>query len=106
MNDYSLTDQELTDLQILHRELSDKRQADRVKAIILLGSGHGWTLAQILLLDRTTVRRYHRDYKKGGAHRLLEHELDGYLQEHLHITVKSVVAYVEERWEFTIAQAA
>ena len=117
MNDYSLTDQELTDLQILHRELSDKRQADRVKAIILLGSGHGWTpsqVAQILLLDRTTVRRYHRDYKKGGAHRLLEphsfqhrgylsleqeHELDGYLQEHLHITAKSVVAYVEERWD-------
>lgn len=36
MNDYTLTNQELFDLQILHWEITDKRQADRVKAIIFL----------------------------------------------------------------------
>lgn len=57
MNNYCLTDQELSDLQILHRELTDKRQADRVKAVVLHGSG--WSpskAAQVLLIDRTTVR--------------------------------------------------
>jgi hypothetical protein len=34
MNDYSLTDQESFDLQVLHREMTEKRQADRIKAII------------------------------------------------------------------------
>ena len=114
MSDRRLTDQELFDLQVLHRELTEKRHADRVKAVILLGSG--WTpsqVAKVLLVDRTTVRRYYRDYKKGGATRLLETHyirhrgqlslkqeqgLDTYLQEHLHITAKSIVAYVKERW--------
>ena len=123
MNGYRLTDPELADLHVLHRELTDKRQADRVKAVILLGSGDGWTpsqVAQILLLDRTTVRRYYRDYPKGGVSRLLEtnyfrrrgyltpeqeHELDGYLKEHLHITAKSICAYVEERWGIHYSQS-
>ncbi len=114
MSDYSLTDQELFELEVLHRELTEKRQADRVKAIILLSSG--WTpsqVAQVLLIDRTTVRTYSRHYRKGGVSCLLETNylhhrgylsleqeqgLDTYLQEHLHITAKSVVAYVEEHW--------
>lgn len=58
MNDrkLKLTEQELLDLEVLHRELIEKRQADRVKAIILLN--RGWTptqVAQVLLVDRTTV---------------------------------------------------
>jgi len=115
MNNYCLTDQELSGLQVLHRELTDKRQADRIKAVFLLGSG--WSasqVAQVLLIDRTTVRTYYRHYQKGGVDRLLEtnysgsqgyltleqeHQLDVYLQEHLHITAKSIVAYVEERWD-------
>lgn len=59
MNNYSLTQQELRDLQILHRELANKREADRVKAVLSLGLG--WTpsqVAEILLIDRSTVRRY------------------------------------------------
>jgi len=121
MSDYSLTDQELIDLEVLHRELTDKRQADRVKAIILLNAG--WRpsqVAQALLIDRTTVRTYSRRYRKGGVSRLLEtnyqfrrgylsleqeQELDTYLQEHLHITAKSVVAYVEERWTIQYSES-
>ncbi len=121
MNDYSLTDQELFDLQVLHREMTEKRQADRIKAIILLNSG--WRpsqIAQVLLIDRSTVRRYYHDYKKGGVTRLLEtnyarhrgyltleqeQTLDGYLQEHLHITAKSVIAYVEDRWDIRYSES-
>ncbi|MCK5189864.1 MAG: IS630 family transposase [Methylococcales bacterium] len=121
MNDYSLTDQELSDLQVLHREMTEKRQADRIKAIILLNSG--WSpsqIAQVLLIDRSTVRRYYQDYKKGGVTRLLEtnyarhrgyltleqeQTLDAYLQEHLHITAKSVIAYVEDRWDIHYSES-
>jgi transposase len=121
MSDCNLTDQELSELEILHRELTEKRQADRVKAIILLNAG--WTpsqVAQALLINRTTVRTYSRRYNKGGVARLLEtnyhfhrgylnleeeQELDTYLQEHLHITAKSVVAYVEERWDIHYSES-
>lgn len=120
MNDYSLTDQELLDLHVLHRELTHKREADRVKAVLSLNSG--WTpsqVAEILLIDRSTVRRYFRDFKKGGVKRLLENDyqrhrgylslsqekkLDEYLQTHLHITAKSVAAYVKERWNIAYSE--
>jgi len=120
MNDYSLTHQELRNLQVLHRELTNKREADRVKAVLSLSSG--WTpsqVAEILLIDRSTVRRYFRDFKKGGARRLLEthykrqrgylsaeqeKELDEYLQTHLHITAKSIAAYVNERWHIDYSE--
>ncbi len=39
MIDYSLRDQELHDLQVLHREHIEKCQADLVKAVVLLGTG-------------------------------------------------------------------
>ena len=121
MSNYSLTDQELLDLQVLHRESTEKRQADRIKAIVLLGSG--WTpsqVAQVLLIDRTTVRTYYRNYKKGGINRLLEinysrhrghlsfeqqQALDTYLQKSLHITAKSIVAYVEKRWHVRYSES-
>jgi len=114
MINYDLKDQELLDLQVLHQELHKKREADRVKSVILLGTG--WTpsqVAEVLLIDRTTVRHYFQDYKKGGVNRLLEthysrhrgnlsskqeHTLDIYLQAHLHNTAKSIVRYVEKRW--------
>ena len=99
---------------MVDRELTEKRRADRVKAVILRDSG--WSpskVAEVLLIDRTTVRTYHRNYKKGGFDHILEknyfrhrgylsleqeRELDTYIQEHLHITAKSIIAYIEERW--------
>ncbi len=54
---YNLTNQELFELQVLHREMTEKRQADRIKAIILLDSGFSPSqVAEVLLIDRSTVR--------------------------------------------------
>ena len=76
-------------------------------------------MAEILLIDRSTVRRYFRDFKKGGTRRLLEtyykrqrgylsaeqeKELDEYLQTHLHITAKFIAAYVNERWHIDYSE--
>ncbi|MGH9802199.1 MAG: helix-turn-helix domain-containing protein [Blastocatellia bacterium] len=89
-----------------HAELRDKRGADRVKAVILLGSG--WSVAKVadaLLIDANTVRTYFRRYQQGGLEELLqmhfvgrtafltaeqESELDEYLQGHLHLSKYSL----------------
>ncbi|MGH8499268.1 MAG: winged helix-turn-helix domain-containing protein [Methylococcales bacterium] len=112
---YILPKAELADLRQAHAELRDKRGADRVKAVILLGSG--WSVAKVaeaLLIDANTVRTYFRRYQQGGLEELLqmhwvgrtsflaleqESELDEYLQGHLHLTAKSVANYIQERWK-------
>jgi transposase len=115
MSNYTLPEIELADFLEAHGELREKRDADRVKAIILLGSGWSATnVAEALLIDRNTIRTYYRKYKKGGLAKLLQTqhvgsasflsvseatELDGYLQKNLHLTAKSVAAYIKERWQ-------
>lgn len=47
MNDYSLTDHESFELQVLYREMNEKCQADRIKTIILLRSGRSSSQAAI-----------------------------------------------------------
>jgi len=99
MRDYKLSIKEITELERLHRSLRDKRQADRVKAVIALS--RGWSAAQIaeiLLFDEKTSRQYFDRYQQGGiqmlpddnysgaAAKLNEHqmsELEVYLEEHL-----------------------
>ena len=52
MKDYRLSSKQIAELEKLHRSLRDKRQADRVKAVIALAKG--WSAAQvaeILLFD-------------------------------------------------------
>ena len=57
MKDYELSKEKIAELEKLHRSLRDKRQADRVKAVIALS--RGWSAAQvaeILLFDEKTSR--------------------------------------------------
>ena len=120
MSNYTLPETELTDLREAHTELREKRDADRVKAIILLGSGWSATdVAEALLIDRNTIRIHYRKYKKGGLDKLLQtkhvgstsflsvseaNELDNYLQKNLHLTAKSVAAYIKGRWQVSFSE--
>ena len=64
MNDYKLTKQQISELEKFHRKLKDKRQADRVKAIVALAKG--WSaanIAEILLFDEKTTRTYFQTTK-------------------------------------------
>jgi hypothetical protein len=45
MRDYTLSKEKIAELEKFHRSLRDKRQADRVKAVIALSKG--WSLARI-----------------------------------------------------------
>ncbi len=58
-NEFTLASAELKSLRLSHREAKRKRDADRIKAIVLFGTG--WTAAQIgeaLLMDDDTIKRY------------------------------------------------
>ncbi|MDR2539754.1 MAG: helix-turn-helix domain-containing protein [Chlamydiales bacterium] len=54
-------------LKARHRHERDKRLCDRIKTILLLDKG--WTyeaIAEALLLDDDTIRRYSKTYLEGG----------------------------------------
>jgi len=73
-----LSDIERAQLYEIHLGLSDKKDADRIKVIILLDKN--WTVGQIqeaLLLDKRTVYRYRDLYKSGGTDALLENRYKG-----------------------------
>ncbi len=119
-NRYRLSPEELDNLQHEHRHAGDKRYADRLKAVYLLGKD--WQVsdvAEALLMDRESVRNHYKRYRKGGLKALLSHEAGGsepalnleqrhqlteYLQTHLCLTAKQVAYYVEATWQVTYSE--
>jgi transposase len=114
MKDYELSTKEIAELERKHRSLRDKRQADRVKAVIALSKG--WSAAQvaeILLFDEKTSRQYFDRYRQGGIQALLddnysgaepkldEHqmsELEDYLEEYILPHAKGVIAHIKKQY--------
>jgi transposase len=120
MSDYRLPAGELIRLRAEHRQTREKRHADRLKAVILLGSG--WAAEQVaeaLLIDPDTVRSYFKRYQKGGVRELLSMgyrggagwlsdeeliELDLHLREKLYLSAKEVARHVEEHYGVTYSE--
>jgi transposase len=78
MDNFHLTAGEIAHLKSLHRTMRDRKVADRVKAIISLGSG--WSVAvvaEVLLVDATTVRDWLEKYRRGGEDELLTLKYQG-----------------------------
>lgn len=114
MNDYTLSQDELTQLRAAHVHAREKRYADRLKAVILLGSG--WSAQQVaeaLMMDPDTVRSYFKQYKKKGTHGLLYLsyrggvswlsdeqfvELNLHLRQTLYLSARPVVDYVRKHY--------
>lgn len=110
MNGFRLTQQQIQKLRAAHRKLKDKRSADRIKAIYLLGIGRTQAdVCEVLMLDEGTLRNYVRRYLEGGVRELVRDDyvggsgkltkdeeliLDRHLQENLYLDAKSVVAYI------------
>ena len=72
MDGFRLTTEEIRSLRGLHRRCKDRQLADRIKAVVLLGTG--WTVidtAEALLLDEDTVRSYRQTYQQGEKDLLL-----------------------------------
>jgi transposase len=116
MKGFSLTTSEVAALKRLHRQLSHLRDADKVKAVILLRTG--WSVQQVseaLLLDERTLRRYVERYRQepdtdswltnfyqGSQPKLSDEQmtlLDQHLFEHVYPTVSAIVEYVQDRFD-------
>ncbi|MGH8549541.1 MAG: helix-turn-helix domain-containing protein [Methylococcales bacterium] len=118
---YRLSQQELDELECEHRHTGDKRYADRLKVVYLLGMG--WQVSQVaqaLMIDRESVRNHYKRYRKGGLRALLRQEAGGsesalndeqqqqlsdYLETHLCLTAKQVVHYVQQTWQVTYSES-
>lgn len=120
MEGFELTDQDQRGLREAHRRTRDKREADRIKAVVLLGTG--WTqpqVAEALMLDEQTLREYVRRYREGGVEQLLKRdhhgsepmlsaaqrlELEAELSRNIYVRVKDAVAWVKGRLgvEYTV----
>jgi transposase len=78
MDDYQLSDKEILRLKAHHRRAKTKWEADRIKAIYLLGSG--WNrndVAFALDRDERTLLSYFQHYKDGGIDQLLQDNYHG-----------------------------
>jgi transposase len=78
-----LWDDEVVEIKKQHKKCQVKRYADRLKAMLLLNKGHSFAeVAEILILDDDTIRRWYnifddegveglqRDLYKGGISKL------------------------------------
>jgi transposase len=75
---FKLRDDERLILEEMHRACTDKRTADKIKAILLLDKG--WTYSEIkevLLLDERTLNRYKKLYKRGGVDAIVKNNYQG-----------------------------
>ncbi len=96
----------------MHRD--NQKKSDRIKSILVLNKGFSYVeIAVILLVDDTTVRRWHKifsangiktllnDYYSGGTSRLSTDELSGlslHLDQKIHLTAKEICAYVKKEY--------
>lgn len=95
-----------------HRQCHVKRYADRIKSIVMLNSGYSFEqVAEILMMDDDTIRRYLNIYREEGVKGLMrdlyvgsqpllnEWELkllEDYLSEHVCLSAKEVCEFVRE----------
>ncbi len=112
MKGFTLTPGQVDELKKVHRKVPHRREADRIKAIVLLGTG--WTLeqtAEALLLDTGALRRYVQTYQADGLDALLLmayqgsqpkltnaqlRKLEKQLSQTIYLCAKDVARYVKE----------
>ena len=117
MNDYELLKEELEKLQEKYKEITDKRAAEKLKAVYALGVGKSvQEICNWYWLSESTVRSYFYKYKWGGIEKLLKkdyqgsvgylvekelEELSAYLDKNPPKNAKEVIHYVTEHYGIT-----
>jgi transposase len=78
MNGLALTLEEINKLRTIHRLAKDKKGADRIKAVYLLGTGYSVEdVVKVLMLDKETLRNYVKLYQQGVLSALLKDNYKG-----------------------------
>jgi len=117
MRDYTLNKKDLQILRLAHRRARKKRDADRIKAVYLLGKG--WSLTDVseaLMLDEDSLRHYAKNYREGKVSQLLSDDYQGYegkltddeiaildshLQEVTYRRAIDIIAFIETEFDVT-----
>lgn len=110
MSDF-LSPEQIQDLERRHRYEKKKQPCDKIKSILLLNSGYNYSeIAKILLIDMTTIWRWHKTFTKKGLDGLLQDhytggtskltdkqimELDKHLNNHVYLTAKEICGFVK-----------
>lgn len=109
-----LTEEQVIQLKLTHKQTREKRLADRIKAVLMVHFGFTYEqITQALLLDEVTVRRYFKQFQEKGIDGLLEYHYSGgqtrltatqeaalkiYLRDNTRRSAKEVVDYVEKTY--------
>ena len=118
MTNITLTTEEKQKLEARHKKCRDKRECDRIKAVLL--SDEGWSLlmiAQALRIHETSIKRHLEDFikkeklapKSGGSDGHLNKVETQQLIQHLCVKTYShqheIIAYIKSTFhvEFTVS---
>jgi transposase len=115
MNDF-LKPTEIATLKSLHRK-ADKKQRDKIKGILLLNRGYAYSeIAEILLIDQSTVWRWYESYLSEGVDGLMKDNYTGgtsklterqqtklieHLESNMYLTAKEISAFVKKTFRIT-----
>lgn len=113
--EHFLTSEERNNLIIIHRNLRDKKYADRIKAIILFDKGYSKIqICGILLIDKKTLNKIFKKYNAKGVDGVLtdnykaytgkltkeqEEELKNDVRENTFSTAKEVCEHVRKKYD-------
>ena len=109
-----LNDEQVLVLKQAHKQIRDKKLADRIKAVLSLNAGDEYSqVARILLLDEVTLHRYVKQFQALGIAGLLEYryvggqskltfaqetELKLFLKDNTQRTATAVVKHVQKKY--------
>lgn len=110
MNGFELTSSEKVSLEAQHRKTKDRKQGDRIKAVLL--RSESWTIpmiAQALRLHESTVSQHLEDYlngklknESGGSSSLLSEqqtiELISHLESHTNQSSHEIIHHIEKSY--------
>lgn len=112
-----LTEEQIGILREAHYSCRLRKSADRIKAILLLNNGFSYDkVAQILMLDSITIRRYEKQFESVGVDGLIECRYFGrhgvltkvqemglitHLKNHTYQTVKEIVIYAKKHYHLS-----
>lgn len=110
-----LTPEQIVAYKQMHKKVHTLREGDRIKAILLLNKGLSYEeVAELLLLDDGTVRRWHKIFEEEGIKSLLkdkyaggrsklsyseQEELTAHLDGLIYLTAKEICSYVEAAYQ-------
>lgn len=102
----TLTETQVIQLKLAHKQTREKRLADRIKAVLMVHFGFTYAqITQALLLDEVTIRRYFNIFRDKGVEGLLEYRYAGGKSHLTIIQEREILAYFKEHTVRTAKEA-